>query len=274
MKLCWLTDPHFNFLDPPGAIGAFGKYIRAEQDFDAIVITGDISEADRVRGSLNEFAKAVECPVYFTLGNHDFYRGSLESVYEDMKRLEDNLVWLDRSNPIVLNEEAVLTGNQGWYDAHYGNAEKSNVGLADFEFIADLEPFYHRWHWMKKGGRAGMIKKLRELGQKSAESAGFRVFGALEHYETVVFATHVPPFQGACWHEGAISDSDWLPWFTCKAMGDMLLEAASKFPDKQIMVLCGHTHSDGTYQPTENLTVITGKAVYGAPDIAGIFTFE
>lgn len=36
---------------------------------------------------------------------------------------------------------------------------------------------------------------------------------------------HVPPFREASWHQGRISDDDWLPHFTCKAVGDVLREA-------------------------------------------------
>ena len=58
-------------------------------------------------------------------------------------------------------------------------------------------------------------------------------------------ATHLPPLREACWHEGQISDDEWAPHFTCKAIGDVLLEIVPDFPDREVSVYCGHTHSPG-----------------------------
>jgi predicted MPP superfamily phosphohydrolase len=58
-----------------------------------------------------------------------------------------------------------------------------------------------------------------------------------------------------------------LPFFVCKAVGDVLLEAARSHPGYQILVLCGHTHGGGEVQLLENLRVVTGPAEYGKPKI-------
>ena len=58
-----------------------------------------------------------------------------------------------------------------------------------------------------------------------------------------------------------------LPFFSCKAMGDVLLEMSEAHPNCQILVLCGHTHGGGEVQVTENLRVVTGAAEYGRPEI-------
>ncbi|MGH9426333.1 MAG: phosphoesterase, partial [Terriglobia bacterium] len=70
-----------------------------------------------------------------------------------------------------------------------------------------------------------------------------------------------------------VSNKEWLPWFTCKAMGDMLLASAEEHPDRQILVLCGHTHSRGKVDILPNLKVWTGGAQYGAPEIEHVFEF-
>lgn len=79
----------------------------------------------------------------------------------------------------------------------------------------------------------------------------------------VVVVTHVPPFGGAAWHEGRPSDDDWVPWFSCKAIGDALLNCAVKNPAVDFLVICGHTHGSGEYSPCSNLKVKTGAAEYG-----------
>ena len=83
----------------------------------------------------------------------------------------------------------------------------------------------------------------------------------------MLLATHVPPFREACWHEGQISDGEWLPHFTCKAVGDAILEIMRPATGRQLTVYCGHTHSPGICQPLPNVTVYTGGAIYGQPKV-------
>ncbi|MFA6486593.1 MAG: hypothetical protein WCT40_04490 [Candidatus Magasanikbacteria bacterium] len=80
----------------------------------------------------------------------------------------------------------------------------------------------------------------------------------------------MPPFRESCWHEGKISDDNYLPHFSCKSVGDMMIKIMRAKPDCQLEVLCGHTHSSGHAQILDNLSVITGKASYGKPEIQKI----
>ena len=67
------------------------------------------------------------------------------------------------------------------------------------------------------------------------------------------------------------ADDEWAPHFTCKAMGEMILETMKVHPEKQLTVLCGHTHSAGICQPLPNLEIHTGGAEYDRAEIAGRF---
>jgi hypothetical protein len=93
---------------------------------------------------------------------------------------------------------------------------------------------------------------------------------ALSRFNNILLLVHVPPFKESCWHEGRISDDHWLPHFTCKAVGDVLTEIMAEHPDKQMTVLCGHTHGAGETDILPNLHVKTGGAVYGCPQIQEI----
>jgi Icc protein len=110
-----------------------------------------------------------------------------------------------------------------------------------------------------------ILFEARLLGDEAAANLGPHLLDALEDFENVIVLTHVPPFREACWHEGRLSDDNWLPGFTCKAVGDMLLEVAPKYTDRQITVLRGHTHGEGTARLLPNLIVKTGAALYGQP---------
>jgi 3',5'-cyclic-AMP phosphodiesterase len=90
---------------------------------------------------------------------------------------------------------------------------------------------------------------------------------ALNVADHVVVLTHVPPFVEAAWHRGAHSDPDWLPFFACKAAGDVLKNTMENHPHKRMTVLCGHTHGGGVSHILPNLVVYTGAARYGHPTI-------
>ena len=89
-----------------------------------------------------------------------------------------------------------------------------------------------------------------------------------------IVLTHVPPFRESCWHQGRISDDDWLPYFTCRAVGDALLEIMQARPDRDLTVLCGHTHGEGQAEILPNLRVWTGGADYGKPRVERILVIE
>jgi predicted phosphohydrolase len=275
MNLLWITDPHLNFLPAAGASRMLGEYLCREHSFDAVILSGDIAEAPSLRELLTDFASGVAPrPVYFVLGNHDYYRGSFASVQRDLRAGFDatNLVWLDEAGVTLLDAETALVGHQGWFDARIGDPEKSRVIMADFELIADLREHYvNQTNWICDG-RTALLNELRELGPQAATSARGPLQEALQARRTVIFVTHFPPFKGACWHEGAISDKHWLPWFTCQAMGAMLSDAAHAQPERRLLVLCGHTHSSGLYDHAPNLRVLTGASVYGAPSVSALLT--
>lgn len=258
MKLIWCTDIHLNFLPFPEK---FGEYLGPEGD--ALVVTGDISEAPYVEEHLKGLADSFGKPVYFVLGNHDYYKGSFDSVNTKMATLEHpNLFWL-RGRIVELTPQAALIGHEGWYDGQYGDGWGSRVGFADWTQIKDfLGVAYHR---------DSLLQFIQKIAYKAAQEADKTLTAALERYEHVYFATHFPPYDKATWHLGQMSDPDWMPWFSSKIMGVVLERAAEDYPDRQITVLCGHTHSPGEYQHRPNLLVLTGESEYRAPKISKVF---
>ena len=119
-----------------------------------------------------------------------------------------------------------------------------------------------------------MISVLRRLGEEAAEHLKIVLPDALASYDNVVVVTHVPPFREAAWYEGEISNDNWLPFFCCKAVGDVLTEQMEANPDSRLTVLCGHTHGQGEAQILPNLRVVTGGAQYRRPQIQGVLEIE
>jgi hypothetical protein len=148
-------------------------------------------------------------------------------------------------------------GVDGWGDARLGNPETTAVRLNDFLLISELAGL----------GRRALLERLRALGEECAQRLRKSLPEALERHRRVLVLTHVPPFREACWHEGRLSNDDWLPFFTCAAVGEVLREALAARPDREALVLCGHTHGEGVARVLPNLEVRTGGARYGAPAV-------
>ena len=260
MRLVWATDIHLNFLSDAEVL-AFCQLLERQRP-DAIALTGDLAEAPSLSRYLLAIAAEVHAPIYFVLGNHDFYRGELHGVRAQMAELtrtDSRLSWMPARGAVPFGG-SLLIGQDGWGDGRLGDPEGSRVELNDWRLIRDLAGLE----------RAVRLAKLRALGDEEAARLRPRLWDALAHHRDVIVLTHVPPFREACWHEGQVSNEQWLPWFTCAAIGQVLAEAADAHPACRLTVLCGHTHGAGTVQIRENLVVHTGAAEYGTPVVAGV----
>ena len=256
MKLVWLTDIHLNFVQQ-NELDDFFEVLTASAP-DSVLISGDIGEAPDVTWRLIDLKTRLSCPIYFVLGNHDFYRGNFVGVRSRIKNLcssTPNLHYLSTSGIIALTEQTGLLGHDGWGDARLGTPRNWRIALNDWELIEDLRLL----------SEERLLMKLNALGDEAAAHFRDVLPEAVERFSELIVVTHVPPFREACWHQGRISDDDWLPHFTCKAVGDVLFETMAAHPDRKMTVLCGHTHGGGEAQILPNLKVLTGEGAYGQP---------
>lgn len=261
MKLAWLTDIHLNFLHAD-EVEAFIQHV-AETPCDGILLTGDIGESPDVLLFLNRLDIALQRPIYFVLGNHDFYRGSIVGVrakVDELCKACPNLKWMNRETVNPLTDKTCIVGHDGWGDGRYGNYWSLEVLLNDWALIQEFRGLDDQKR----------LAKLHELGDEAGGHLRKTLPEALDRFEQVIVATHVPPFRESCWHQGQISNDEWLPHFSCKAVGDVLVDAMQRSPDRQMTVYCGHTHSSGVALLLPNLKVYTGGAEYGNPIVQQI----
>ena len=130
MKLIWLTDIHLNFLTLENRMEFYQRIIAASGD--KILISGDIAEAPSLSKILKEMAEAIKKPIYFVLGNHDYYRGQIDSLRQEMHKLTQNeppLHWLPVSGVHDLGNQTILLGEDCWADGRYGDYTNSRVTL-------------------------------------------------------------------------------------------------------------------------------------------------
>ena len=261
MRYAWLTDIHLEFLQDCEAV-CFVEELAAQR-FDGLFLTGDISNAVRLEYHLQLFEEFYRAPVYFVLGNHDYYGDLIENVRKNIEKLCNEskwIKWLPALGVVQLSGNTCLVGHDSWADGRLGNYEESRVVLTDYLKIKDF---------IQVGG-VGRLALLHSLGDQAAEYFGDILSDVLSQYEHVIVLTHVPPFEGSCWHDGEISAEDWLPHFACKAVGDVLKDHMIDYSATEMTVLCGHTHSSGVAEILPNLRVKTGRAEYGHPEIQEI----
>lgn len=206
----------------------------------------------------------IKKPIYFVLGNHDYYRGEINKVQEEITTLTQiypQLFWLPASGIQILNNSIILLGQDGWADGRFGDYQNSWVVLNDSRMIVDL-------YQAKMLGKSKLLEKMQQLADKDAvQLQNVLAQAVVKSPKRIIVLTHVPPFKEACMHMGKMSDENWLPYFSSKVTGDVLKEAAEKNPSIQFLVLCGHTHSFAEFKPLINLTVLAGKAEYYKPEI-------
>lgn len=265
MKIAWLTDIHLNFLKPE----ARKKFYQRISDTaaEAILITGDIAEAQNVCQILSEFSQHTNQPIYFVLGNHDYYNGSVESVRKNIRELctqNEKLIWLGLPALIPLQKSTLLIGQDGWADARYGDFDHSVLTLNDSRFIVELFQAF----LVNKSALKHEMQKLADADAKMLECT--LLLALQSHPEKIIIATHVPPFPECSWHKDKLSDANWLPYFTSKATGYVLSTLAKKYPKTHFLVLCGHTHSSAHFKPIQNLEIKAGSAAYHQPKLQEI----
>ena len=189
MRLAWLTDLHLDFVTP-AEVAALAQTVVAAAA-DGVVVTGDIATGTTVVAQLEALAAPLACPVWFVLGNHDFYGASIASVRAEARALTQrhpHLRWLPATGVIRLDAETALVGHDGWGDGRLGDLAGTRVFLSDFVYIAELAGL----------AQAAWAPALGALGDEAAAALAPTVAEALTWARHVVVATHVPPFRDAC----------------------------------------------------------------------------
>ncbi len=267
-KYAWATDTHLDFLgNDTQRLIDFGNSLLRDGP-TGIFLTGDISTANQVIYHLSALEKVVQRPIYFVLGNHDYYGGTTEQVRKAMRELSNvspYLRYMPTMPYIGISASTAVVGHDGWYDAHFGDWQRSTFAMADWSRIGDFIPV--------NGNKATIVAQARKMAHEGVQHVHNGIKQAVRYHRNIVVLTHYPPFAHTHIHEGKVGDSSAQPWFTSKMMGDMLMDASKAFPQHTFTVLCGHTHGKFDGKITDNLEVHVGGAEYNKPSLQGTFEF-
>lgn len=249
-KHLWITDPH---LLPWNRYKLLGSIL--DEKPAAVFATGDLSYGLTLLSDLEFIGKRIGRPFYFVLGNHDYHGTSIKEVHRKIRELckkYKNLVWMTDAGVVALTDEVAVIGTEGWYDVRVGNPQFINY---TFDWFLTSE-----FKTLKT--MAERIEKFRDLANDSAELLTVNLEKAIETYKTVYLLTHFPPWPEANRSHSFVSEVFWEPYNTNFKLGKELEKVMEKNKKRNLIVLCGHTHSAMQIHVSRNIECRVGRGAY------------
>ena len=181
MKFLHITDIHLDHLQEqtrPVYIAETGKTKRVTglkefvdyyqhrivaDGLDGIFLTGDITTCQHLPDHLKFLAEMIKCPIYFILGNHDYYGGDkiMGGLSQKFATTCDrdlgpattgvqhstNLHYMTaRKESIIQTTEEgkkiAIVGSDGWYDGEYAYFSRSELFMTDFVTIKEFKTLF------------------------------------------------------------------------------------------------------------------------------------
>lgn len=277
-RFAWASDTHLDRIDTAEQIIQFAQNL-VKTSPDGVFLSGDISISPRLVYHLSAIERIVQCPIYFVLGNHDYYNGEIGKVREEMNHISSSsqyLKYLPTNRYVSLTPKTVLIGHDGWYDGQYGDPKRSNVIMNDWVMIRDFVNDSGGYKYVKDTGsvknKQSLLLAFQNLAYDSMLHVHAGIKSAASTCKNMIIMTHVPPFPTESNQD--IHDKNLDPWYGSKVMGDMLIKASQSYPQHQFTILCGHSHKKQTRQITNNLVMKVGGSTYGSPSLSEIVNVE
>jgi len=263
MTLDWITDPHLDHLPSSDELIKFVQQLNSRNS-DGLLLTGDIAESNTLYDYLGILSGAYQRPIYFVLGNHDYYGNWMKETHAHVRAVcgatpAGILNWMPNVGVVMLSPRTALVGHGGMYD---GQAGKPGLEMAMTDFFMPGGNF-DMIRALELGSRH-LFKLLLKLGHECGEHIKKTVReAARQGARRILVLTHVPPFLEASYFRGSPSEPTHAPFYVNKGLGDALLELSSELPKVRLEVFAGHTHGPRTYHAAQNLVVRVGSARYG-----------
>lgn len=250
-KYLWFTDTHLP------SVSIFNKlkflfHLRKEKP-EGIFLTGDISNGLFLKIDLKLIRRFANCPIYFILGNHDYYFSSFDSIHNKIKHIDPDIIWLRESGVVELNKTTALIGVEGWYDGFYGDPSTITLSTSiDRLWISE----------MRNLNKNEILKFVRKKANEDAKIIINNLQNALDAgYETIYLLTHFPPWAEATRDLGKCLENFWLPYNVNSTLG-FALEKIMKDKSATLHVLAGHVHEDKFIQVSSNIFCKVNKAKF------------
>lgn len=252
------SDTHFNFTLPWTAPNFIHRLL--DNHPSGLILTGDIACGLTIIRILELLAKKLQpLPIYFVLGNHDFYATSFANITRAVNILSQkysNLHWMNVREHMELGEGVGIIGEDGWYDGRLGNPDYLVYNF-DWIMINEFRGFksFEEKHQYSQA-----------LADASTATLQSKLEVALERYQTVYILTHMPPWAETTRAVGTEMEAFWLPYNVNSQMGKMIEAVMQGRNDKKVVVLAGHTHVPVVVHVSHNIEcIVQGGKYLGAP---------
>jgi len=232
---------------------------------DAVVIAGDLSIPFNAAIHIPRIRKAVgDRPLAVTLGNHDFWTGSVAG--KDFHLLENtitefwekpcrdnNVILLDREN--ALWGEIAIVGGYGHFDLGlaWPNLRLDGKRVTRDDYLAE-----DRWNDFRYIPRCGEFLKVNAHAQ--ADGIANRLDQAIAAKKRILVATHTCPWPQLNGHPRSGTDND---IFTAYAGNSLVGNEIEKRSAHVEFLMCGHTHWRMEEQFTHGIPSLNVGADYG-----------
>jgi len=253
-KALWYSDLHLNFLSEKKLTLFIDSIISRNPDL--VWLTGDITTGKKLIEHLELLVNRLPFPIYFIIGNHDYWGSSIEQTHENIRELvkkyPGRLFWVSDKLSLPFSESTVLIGNEGWYDAMLG-WPRHLVFTWDWFHISNFRAL----------GCCKRITSFQKVAADFTSKMRESLLSALNTHDHVYAMTHIPPWAEATHDVGTFFGWFWLPYNVSVKMGMMFKEVMEQFPNKKLTVLCGHTHSKKSVQISGNINChVAGADMY------------
>lgn len=253
-KYLWYTDAHFDSVDILNKI-KFLFRLRSEKP-SGIFLTGDIANGPFTKFYLKILAKTVDCPIYFVLGNHDYWFSSFEETHNSIKRLckeYPNLIWLNNSDIIPLKPKVALIGTDGWYDGNVGNPDYLKYTI-DWLLIKELR---------NQPSANARLAKFKKIAYESSIDIEHKIQKAIDlGYKTIYILTHYPPWKEATRDSGTFLEEFWLPYNVNYILGKTIENIMHNKKKIYVKILAGHIHVDKWIHVKRNIECKINESKY------------
>ena len=267
-KILFTADMHLN-IETRSSRGLtileeFAEAVEREKP-DAVVIAGDLSTPSRAVPHIAAIRKAAgDRPLAVTLGNHDFWTGSVAG--KDFHLLENtitefwekpcrdnNVILLDREN--ALWGEIAIVGGYGHFDLGlaWPNLRLDGKRVTRDDYLAE-----DRWNDFRYIPRCGEFLKVNAHAQ--ADGIANRLDQAIAAKKRILVATHTCPWPQLNGHPRSGTDND---IFTAYAGNSLVGNEIEKRSAHVEFLMCGHTHWRMEEQFTHGIPSLNVGADYG-----------
>lgn len=270
--ILFTADLHVNI----DAISVRGRDILSElketverDNPDAVVIAGDLSTPSKAAIHIPWIRNAVgDRPLAVTLGNHDFWTGSvsgkdfhlLENTITEVweKPCRDNdVVLLDRENALwnTMAGEIAIVGGYGHFDL---GLAWPNLRLDGKRVTREIYLKGDRWNDFRF--IPGCAEFLKVNAGAQATVIANRLDQAIAAKKRILMATHTCPWPELNGHPRSGTSSD---LFTAYAGNSLVGKETEKRASHVEFLMCGHTHYRVEEQLLHGIPSLNIGADYG-----------